>query len=356
LNGSFAYRALNWAHSVRQFQQLLLRELRSPVRVPLAKKLWLWSRGFLSEDWVLYDLRRNKLSDYVSDYARFIRTMRINGRFRPALDNKVVFSGILRSLGADVPEYYCLVSRGSLTPIGNKYDMTSIDAVVDACRAEHRLIVKPFSGGSGVNIAVMSATNGKLYVNEVEASRDDLKALLESMPEAVISEFVQQHEYASTIYPHTANSIRILTMWDYERDEPFIALAAQRFGSHTTIPVDNWTRGGLIAQVDLETGVLGKGATYPRGSKMDWHEFHPDTGARIEGVLVPRWEYITSRVLELAGEMPFLPYVGWDIVVTEDGFTVTEGNSYTDVHGLQILAPLLIDPRVRSFYRHHGVL
>lgn len=59
----------------------------------------------------------------------------------------------------------------------------------------------------------------------------------------------------------------------------------------------------------------------------------------------------------LAGRFPQLPYVGWDIVVTDPGeFTVIEGNTCSGVRVFQVHRPLLDDPRVRRFYEHHDVI
>ena len=54
--------------------------------------------------------------------------------------------------------------------------------------------------------------------------------------------------------------------------------------------------------------------------------------------------------MELARKLSFLPYLGWDIAVTSDGFKVVEINGNTDVDLLQIKKPLLSDDRVRSEY------
>lgn len=352
----FAGRVLAWGKSLRQMQHLAMREAHSSIRVPLSKKLRLWSRGFVSQDWVLYDLEGKDLGDYVSDYARFVHTPKINGRFAAALDNKIVFSRLIASLGAKVPKYFCVISEGRFVPVGTLYRMTDVDSVLEVLEKEGRLVLKPFGGGSGVAVWLLRATDGKLYLNEKEVTRDEIARVLTTANDGVISEFLQQHRYSSEIYPNTTNSMRVQTMWDYDRQVPFVSIAAHRFGSDSTIPVDNWSQGGYICEVDVETGILGKAAPYPHSGPMQWLSHHPVTGAPIENVEVPHWEYVKSGVLDLARRMPFMPYIGWDVVVTEEGFAVTEGNSFTDVHGLQIFRPFLTDARVRRFYEAHRVL
>jgi hypothetical protein len=53
---------------------------------------------------------------------------------------------------------------------------------------------------------------------------------------------------------------------------------------------------------------------------------------------------------------PYLPYVGWDVVVTDDGIRILEGNSNSGLDGIQHYGPLLADPRVRRFYESRGAM
>jgi hypothetical protein len=86
------------------------------------------------------------------------------------------------------------------------------------------------------------------------------------------------------------------------------------------------------------------------------HATHPDTGTPIEGAVVSGWPAVRDGIVALATRLPFLPYVGWDVVVTDEGYQVIEGNRRPDVNLLQVHRPLLADPRVRRFYERHGVL
>lgn len=71
---------------------------------------------------------------------------------------------------------------------------------------------------------------------------------------------------------------------------------------------------------------------------------------------MPRWQRVRTELLALARRASFLPYVGWDVVVTDSAFTILEGNKYSDVDLLQVHEPLLRDPRVRAFYERHGIV
>ncbi len=335
---------------------MIRRELLNPARIPFGKRLWGWRHGFLSASVLHYALDDENVSEYASDTGRFLRSHRINGPMCYVLDNKLVFTNIITGLGCDATEYFCLIHDGVYTQIGEKHRMRSADDIVEAVLSGDRFIVKPYGGGGGVGVTVLASVAGRPTINGVEHSRAELRAFLARLRNAVISEFIYQHEYASRIFPDTTNSLRILTMWDYEKDEPFIATAVHRFGVSTSIPVDNGSRGGLIALIDNDTGVLS-GCLFGHacGGALVPHPVHSETNEPIDGVQIPNWETTRAGLLDLARKMSYVPYIGWDVVITDAGFTVIEGNSHPDVRH-QVLLPLLKDPRARAFYERFDAL
>lgn len=350
-----AGRAMSFGKTARNVQRLISAELCGRATVPLGKKLWGWRHGFTSESTARYGLTPENVNDYVSDTARYIRTPRINGPFASALLNKLVFSGLVVSHGGPAPEYYCFACDHGLLPMGDRYDMRDADGVIAACMTGERFVVKPVGGGGGAGVRVISSADGRLTINGKAVDRTEFRAFIEGLSGALICEFIVQHDYATTIFPHSTNSIRILSMWDYEKDEPFLPFAGHRFGRTASIPTDNVSQGGIPVQVDVATGVLKSASLALRGRENVWLDEHPDTHARIKGVRVPNWDIVTSGLVEIARGMSYIPYVGWDVVVTSDGFRVIEGNNYPHL-GHQLFEPLLRDPRVRAFYERFGVV
>ena len=78
------------------------------------------------------------------------------------------------------------------------------------------------------------------------------------------------------------------------------------------------------------------------------HSTHPDTGAQIEGVRVPAWDAVVETVETLAAEVPYVPFVGWDVLLSESGEPVViEANSCPGLASHQVHRPLLDDERLR---------
>jgi hypothetical protein len=146
-------------------------------------------------------------------------------------------------------------------------------------------------------------------------------------------------------------------MWDYEKDEPFIAAAIHKFGTTKTAPVDNVGKGALSAAVDVETGIIGPALASPKLGVRRWHSHHPETGQPIEGTAIPTWSQLSDGLMKVMRRMRHIPYVGWDVVAGDDQFYLIEGNAHPDLGapGQSTTGPLLKDQRVRRFFEHHGV-
>jgi hypothetical protein len=88
-----------------------------------------------------------------------------------------------------------------------------------------------------------------------------VRRLVAALDRYVVTAFVDQAGYAATIYPDTANTLRVLTLCD--ADGCFVAAAAHRFGSRRSGSIDNWHRGhgGLNAPIDRARGALGRAVT-----------------------------------------------------------------------------------------------
>ena len=164
----------------------------------------------------------------------------------------------------------------------------------------------------------------------------------------VVNEVVHQGEYSKAIFSESTNTVRVLTV-RWNEQELFIPATVHRFGANG-LRVDNWSQGGLCSSIDLETGVLGAAVRHPANSnwKMEWHDKHPDSQNPIKGVKIPYWRNICSTLIGLAESHGFR-YVGWDVIVGNEGFWILEGNAFSDLNLFQVHVPLLKSPQMRAF-------
>ncbi len=346
---------LKWATRVTREVRGINAQAQPSPEETWKRKVWCMRNGFMPMCWDLYNLAVNDHREYLSDRDREM-TWILNWPFAAILDDKLGFYYLLKQLGAPTPEIRALVLRGRLEPLDGPR-LTNVDTwLEDHLDRLGRLVLKPIWGAKGKGISIIERAHGACLVDGRPATLAELKQRLSTMDRYMITDFAEQAAYAREIFPGSANSIRILTMVDEDR-RPFIASAAHRFGAvRSQGPVDSWSRGGLSAGIDLETGTLSAAVTSLEYSYMERHDRHPDTGTAITGNRVAGWDSICRGVLELAGKLPYLPYIGWDVIATDSGYLVIEGNKQSNVGFLQVHRPLLRDARVRAFYEREGIL
>ncbi len=164
---------------------------------------------------------------------------------------------------------------------------------------------------------------------------------------------MKQHQYSDDIYDKTVNTIRLITLRDIHTHQFKIFFAVQRIGTSATIPVDNGSRGGLVAKIDLDTGILSEARCL---HNRNVYKVHPDSGASIEGAQIPNWEKIKKQMLELANKMPYMHFIAWDILIMEDGeICIIEANTSSGVNIIQLWGGQR-NGELGDFYRYHGVI
>lgn len=345
--------------NVTIFKTILQQEKKAAFETNYKEKYLGLRHGFNSEKVLMYGLTKDNVDTYISEHRRY-RAKRINEKAAHVFDNKLITERILKAF-VSVPECYYYLDGGKVTPLATEnHESLSVDELMTFIRHEQKLILKPLSGGSGtgVQVVVYDDKRDVYFTNNKENSAQEMTAFLKSLNNYLVTEFAKQSDYSASLYPESTNTIRVLTMVDPKTNEPFIAAAAQRIGTEKTKPIDNFGggRGGLSFLVDLETGKLSQGARIASNGRKEAIERHPDTQALLLGKTVPHWDKIKKDLLNTVTKNPYLKYVGWDILVTDEGFTVIEINSFSGVSVFQVHQPLTaFDPRVEEFYQYHNI-
>ncbi len=322
--------------------------------LPYRQRLLMTRNGFKPSNYVLYDIGTNDLSDYAAD--RHWRALGdSNGRTaNHVLGNKLLFH---LALGDEIPmpTLFGYIASGRFVRAGGQRDRSRVETFPELLEREGALVVKPIDGGKGKQVGILTRTAPGEY--RAEATTLDavgLEAWLARQDNVLVTSRVRQSEYASRIFPDTANTVRVVMVAD--ADGPFVLCACHRFGRSRTGAVDNFAAGGLLCGVDLETGVLGPALSNPgRGQRtLTWHDTHPDTGAAIAGTEVTGFAGLIDRLLRVCEAHPYLTYVGWDAVMTDDGPVFLEANCGSGLQ-LQAITPYLRNPRFARFMTDRGM-
>lgn len=195
----------------------------------------------------------------------------------------------------------------------------SKDEFIQKFDNSERIIYKPIHGNRGKGVEAF-------YINKenIEPVYEELAAL----PEGVVEEFVRQHPEMNRLCPESVNTLRIVTVSSKTKqvtpDGKHLDLAyvALRIGGGKSV-VDNFHSGGMVAAVDVETGMI-----VTDGADMEGNVFvtHPTTGCRIKGFEIPFFKEAMEMVLEACESKSVEGYIGWDVAISETGPTLIEVN------------------------------
>ena len=304
--------------------------VRNNFKVPIFIKLKCnFCGGYLADQYVLYDLKHNDKKNFLSEFDWY-KSRYINEPFDFAFNNKVICSEILEKY-IRVPKNYFIKNKGII------YDFKSgVKNEADIlCFLEYqkKLFLKPFALGKGNGVHMLSFSQRTFFLDNQVISRVSLIEFLHQREDYIICEYMQQHSYAEHLYSQTVNTIRFITMRNTKSHEFEVFYAVQRIGRKTTIPVDNGSKGGLVSRIDLDTGTLSAAKSL---HDLNEYQYHPDSGNCIEGVRIPGWSQIKLQILEVCKNIPYMDFIAWDLLVTDQGICVIEANSSSGVNIIQL--------------------
>lgn len=336
----------------------LIREIRAEAVfrsvIPWRRRLRAWRRGFRPVYAAVYGLDDNDPAFFVPDFAFAYRCYRMNGFWNPIIGNKLVVSDVLAAHGIPHPPVLGIVSRGRLIAHATASRQTNLTLLDRWTEDRAPVVFRPHWSGGGEGVFFVVRQGRDWLVNGRSATAVELRSLLGGLDRYIATAFVEQAEYARRIHPSTTNTLRVLTLID--DDGPFVANVAHRFGTSRSYPIDNFHqgRGGICADVNVPAATLGKAVSLGAGYERIWHDVHPESGSRIEGVLIPGLSRALEGVLEAASCFPEATCVGWDLVITDAGYSLLEANAPPGIVVSQAHGPLLENPRAASYFRSYG--
>lgn len=175
------------------------------------------------------------------------------------------------------------------------------------------VIAKPNNamGGSGIE---------KIIVSDYQ-NNDELYNYLISKDIRLVEEILVQHEYLSSVHPHSVNTIRVITV--VSNNKVNFITAFLRIGNGKF--VDNTCSGGMLTMIDINSGKTLYAAC---DGALNVYENHPITNVKLSDIEIPKWDLVIKTVEEIALINKDVKYIGWDVAVLNDGVAIIEGNPY----------------------------
>lgn len=189
------------------------------------------------------------------------------------------------------------------------------------------------SHGEGVYvIESVTSDDNDIYLNLINGKKIGLSEVLSHKDELIVESLIKQTKQFSGFNQTSVNTVRFMTTL-YPNGEAKVIATFMKIGRNGAY-VDNAGAGGNIdANVDVETGEINKVITFRGFRNTSKTECHPDSGMKLEGIIIENWEAIKAKVISYQKAFPFVKAAGWDIAITDEGPIVIEVNDSWDRTG-----------------------
>ena len=193
---------------------------------------------------------------------------------------------------------------------------------------EYPVFAKPIVGSYGTGCFGLEAldrtTDQITLANEETVTIDRFIEELQQYPDGyMFQEILRPHRVIRDVCGDRLTTVRLVVLLDSRSPQIFRVCCKIPTGKNMT---NNWSHGqygNLGAAVSVKDGRLER--VY-RGLGIDQEncECHPDTGKRIQGLMLPCWQEAKDLCLEAAMLLPGLGLQSWDIAICDEGPVLLE--------------------------------
>ena len=184
---------------------------------------------------------------------------------------------------------------------------------IDELKKHSKIVFKLSNGKCGVSVKIFETANFEL---------DKIIEFMKLNDFDMVETFVIQHAKLHELSPSAVNTVRIFTQLD---DSNKVEVLGCRLRISINSYVDNMAAGNAAASIDEKTGIVNLAGVFSDITKQPI-EIHPITQIPILGFQIPFWNECLKLAKEAAVQHPENRSIGWDIVVTEEGPGLIEGN------------------------------
>ena len=325
---------LNYKQYINQDSYYPECELKSPLRILWEQFLYIFQKGEINKNYFIFGFDRKSKNDFKEyvPWLTFTHARNKNNQLpkEPVYDfnndvclvrDKFVFEACCRSIGINTPLNIGLINKGKFYSISEK-SYKPLESLTELNISAFCKKNVSYGGGIGRNIFKLIIKDGVIYINN---ELSNLKSLIEIFGNDhwIIQHSIKnQAEAYSRFHPHSINTTRIVTVQhngDIEVLCAFFRMGVN--GRHA----DNWSSGGIIVGIDIDKGIFEKWGFFKPGNGTK-SSYHPNSKLEFEGYELPDWKEMVQYVKKAHSLFYGIHPIGWDVVVTDDGITLIEGN------------------------------
>lgn len=255
------------------------------------------------------------------------------------LRDKFYFETILKRTGYYTPTNILMINEGKIYEINPKQrsvakPLTSIlNMGIDAfCKKN-----VGYGGGYDDDVFSLRVHDKQIFIRGERISFDEFeKRILNASCSWIVQNRIDnQSHFMAQFHPSSINTIRIVTVNTDNGIKSICAFA--RFGVNGR-GSDNWSSGGVLVGVNVETGQFEDYGLFKPGVGTVCFA-HPDTGVTFKDKFIPDWGGIISYVESLHELFYDVHSIGWDVCLTDKGPMIIEGNDNWDTIDAQFYHP-----------------
>jgi hypothetical protein len=241
-----------------------------------------------------------------------------------ALSSKAAFALRCEAQGVPVVPVLAVAQDGNL-------DSVNPNAEPLACAS---LFVKPLRGSGGLDASTWIYHEGGTWRSNSgqeldHAGLSEYLQLLSLKKPYVVRRLAENHRDLRILSSGALSTVRVITCLD-EAGRPEVTNALFKMSINRNAIVDNYHAGGIVAKVDLTSGVLSAATADARV----WQN-HPLTGAPIAGYRLPLWDDVLAVARQAHGMFLDQIAIGWDIAILDEGPALVEGNKGPGLDSIQ---------------------
>ena len=294
------------------------------------EKQYLYDYGIATYKAKWYGITKENCNSFLSDYDFYLPENYLNERFVFWFDHKLSTYYLLHPFVDSMPVHHYYVKKGEYLPIDRRFIKEgychNCDDVIELIKTRP-LIAKACVGGHGEGLYKLVYKDGKFNMNQKPADVSDVRKVLESLDDYIITDFVSPHDDLVRIVGEDNYAVVRLIIFYDKQDGPQLTSARVRLGCK---------QAGFRTDYD---GTIYSGLTFEDGKTFgSWirrGEFyydeihkHPDTGVDLDGIVIPNWDKLMELISNISKYIPMTPQLDLDVIPTNHGFSILEINSH----------------------------
>jgi hypothetical protein len=193
-------------------------------------------------------------------------------------------------------------------------------------------VYKVIDGECADGVMLVTVHDNQVIIDGKKYSTEEFISSIENQ-RLIVQNVVEQHDALKAFKTKSVNTIRIVTIRGTSGKVGVLA-AFLRLSQDPESFVDNRAKGGLGIGIELDTGRLMKYGL-PHDAYGIKTEIHKLSGIRFMGYQIPFWSEILELVCSAHKQFYDMQSIGWDVVITEKGPILLEGNDDWEIGGPQ---------------------